>query len=209
MKPMNKRTLTLMTIAIMEFLVIVVDIALFVMGKISVATFWTVMIILGLASAPLFYFAARGITAGIKSPQEQAADEVDGFNLDELILSRTPESTIIEIVSLVILIAAWCVVGRNHFLHDDISFMVGVTVSVIFLLGDAYLPAHTVIYGKRHNLRQATVSARLKRVMAVLFSMSSLLNVLKWLHMPVLEYVCVAVLVLTYIVFRYVMHRAR
>ena len=158
MKSMNKRTLTLVVLAVMEFVVVAMVIALFVMGRISDTTFWIVWIVLGLVSVPVIYYVVRDITAGIKSPWEQASEDANGINLEELILPRTKESTIVELLTLIVLIAAWWIVGAHHFMHDEAHVLIGATLSAIFLLGTAYYPANSSIFGKLHNLKQVNIS---------------------------------------------------
>ncbi len=62
-------------LAIIDLLVVAIATIMFENGRISDYTFWDEMIVTGLVSVPLFYLTARGITAGIKSPQEQAAGD--------------------------------------------------------------------------------------------------------------------------------------
>ena len=77
MKPLNKRTLTLTAATAMGVIIVAMVIALFMEGKISDTTFWIVWIVLGLVSAPVIYLIVHGITSGIKSPREQAAELAD------------------------------------------------------------------------------------------------------------------------------------
>ena len=209
MKTMNKKTLPLAIIAVMEVIIVALVIALFVMGSISDTTFWTVWIVLGLASVPVIYFVVRGVTAGIKSPQEKAAQEADDLNLDEIRLPRTIKSTLVELLTLVLLIAAWWIAVANHSLHSAPDVFICVTIWAIFLLAEAYFPVSSFIFGKMRNSRQVYISALHKRVLAVVLAATGLIRACASIYTSVMDIVLVAVLVLTYAAFRIVQYKAK
>lgn len=206
MKPLNKRTLAIVAFAITEFLILGIIIGLFVMGRISDTTFWTALIVTCLAIPPLVYLATRRITDGIKTPQEQAADII---NLDELHVPRTPESTIIEIISIALIGVAWCIILSSHALRESIELMVALTISVISLLVNAYIPSNSFLFGKLNNLRQVQISIRVKRILAVIFSIYAAFYVCSCFNTRVLGYVFLGVTALTIIVFRIIQDKAR
>lgn len=195
-----------MAFAITEFLILGIIIGLFVMGRISDTTFWTALIVTCLAIPPLVYLATRRITDGIKTPQEQAADII---NLDELHVPRTPESTIIEIISIALIGVAWCIILSSHALRESIELMVALTISVISLLVNAYIPSNSFLFGKLNNLRQVQISIRVKRILAVIFSIYAAFYVCSCFNTRVLGYVFLGVTALTIIVFRIIQDKAR
>jgi hypothetical protein len=209
MKPTNKRTLIIVALAIMEFLVMSIIIGSFVMGRISSTTFWTALIVTCLAMPPLAFLATRHITSGIKSPQEQAASAADDFNLDELIAPRTPESTIIEIISIALLIIAWYIILTSHSSYRDIRFLGTLTIAIIGLLVNAYIPDNSFLFGKLNNIKQVQISIRLRRILAVIFSIYATLYTCTCFNTTVLGYVFLGITALTIIVFRIIQDKAR
>lgn len=208
MKPTNKRTLIIVALAIMEFLVMAIIIGSFVMGRISSTTFWTALIVTCLAMPPLAFLATRYITSGIKSPQEQA-EGADDFNLDELIAPRTPESTIIEIISIALLIIAWYIILTSHSSYRGIRFLGTLTIAIIGLLVNAYIPGNSFLFGKFNNIRQVQISIRLRRILAVIFSIYAALYTCTCFNTTVLGYVFLGITALTIIVFRIIQDKAR
>lgn len=208
MKPMNKRTLTLTAATAMGVIIVAMVIALFMEGKISDTTFWIVWIVLGLVSAPVIYFLVHGITSGIKSPQEQAAELADDIDTDNLRLPRTPETTVIEATTAVILIAAVVAWIASHFAVLSGRHMAGFTMIPIWLLIRAYTPKPSFLWGEMHNLKQVYISARLMRILAMMIAFGGLLRACVWLYTPMMGHICNGLTLLTYIVGRIIQYRA-
>lgn len=209
MKPMNKRTLTIAVLAIIEFLIMAIIIGLFVMGRISDMTFWTALIVACLAIPPIVYLATRRITDGIKSPQEQAAYANDDLNLEQLFVPRTLESTIFEFFSIALLITAWYIILSSHGPYESIRDLAILTIAVVSLLVEAYLPVNSFFFGKLKNLGQVQISTRLKRTLAAILATYAVLRTCACFNTPVLGYVFLGITVLTFIVFRVIQHKAR
>ena len=165
---MNKRTLTLTAATAMGVIIVAMVIALFLEGKISETTFWIVWIVLGLASAPVIYLIVHGITSGIKSPREQAAELADDIDTDNLTLPRTPETTVIEATTAVILIAAAVAAIATDFAGLNVRSLFGFTILSTWLLINAYTPRPSFLWGEMHNLKQVYISSRLMRIMAIM-----------------------------------------
>lgn len=193
----NKNTAILL--AIMDVLVVGAVIMLHAMNRISDTTFWTVLIVACLIAAPLCYFAAHSLTAGIKSPQQQAADNADDIPLDGIELPRTPESTIFEAITGAIVIAATAVAIATHFEHIHGRALAGLPIITSWMLYSAYHPKPSFLWGEMHNLWQVRFSARLRRILAVMFATFILLRLCVWFNQPIIEHVGFAVIILTYI----------
>ena len=202
MKPLNKRTLTLSAATAMGVIIVAMVIALFMEGKISDTTFWIVWIVLGLVSAPVIYLIVHGITSGIKSPREQAAELADDIDTDNLTLPRTPETTVIEATTAVILIAAAVAAIVTHFAGLNGRGLAGFTILPTFLLISAYTPRPSFLWGEMHNLKQVYISARLMRILAIMIAFGGLMRACVWLYTPMMGHICNGVTLLTYIVGR-------
>ena len=208
MKPINKRTLTITAATAMGFIIVAMVIALFMEGKISDTTFWIVWIVLGLVSAPVIYFLVHGITSGIKSPREQAAELADDIDTDNLRLPRTPETTVIEATTAVILIAAAVAAIVTHFAGLNGRGLAGFTILPTFLLISAYTPRPSFLWGEMHNLKQVYISARLMRILAIIIAFGGLMRACVWLYTPMIGYICNGLTLLTYIVGRIIQVKA-
>ena len=208
MKPMNKITLTLTAATAMGVIIVAMVIALFMEGKISDTTFWIVWIVLGLVSAPVIYLIVHGITSGIKSPREQAAELADDIDTDNLRLPRTPETTVIEATTAVILIAAAVAAIVTHFAGLNGRGLAGFTILPTFLLISAYTPRPSFLWGEMHNLKQVYISARLMRILAIMIAFGGLMRACVWLYTPMMGHICNGVTLLTYIVGRIIQVKA-
>ena len=208
MKPMNKRTLTLTAATAMGVIIVAMVIALFLEGKISETTFWIVWIVLGLASAPVIYLIVHGITSGIKSPREQAAELADDIDTDNLTLPRTPETTVIEVTTAVIVIAAAVAAIATDFAGLNVRSLYGLTILSTWLLINAYTPRPSFLWGEMHNLKQVYISARLMHILAIMIAFVGLLRACVWLYTPMMGYICSGLTLLTYIVGRIIQVKA-
>ena len=208
MKPMNNRTLTLVILAVMEFIAVAMVIALFFMGKISDTTFWIACIVLGLVSAPVIYFLVHDITSGIKSPREQAAELADDIDTDKLRLPRTPETTVLEVTTAAILIAAAVAAIVTHFEGLNGRGLAGFTILPTWLLVRAYAPRPSFLWGEMHNLEQVYISARLMRILAIMIAFGGLLRACVWLYTPMMGNILFGIILLTYIVGRIIQRKA-
>ena len=209
MKPMNKRSLTLTVVTVMELIAVAIIFALFMEGKISDTTFWIVWIVLGFVSAPVIYLIVHGITSRIKSPREQAAELADDIDTDDLELPRTPETTVIEVTTAAILIAAAVACIVTHFAGLNGRHLAGFTMLSIWLLIDAYTPRPSFLWGEMHNFKQVYISARLMRILAILIAIGGLLRACVWLYTPVMGHICNGITLLTYIAGRIIQLKSR
>lgn len=190
------------TLAIIDLLVVAIATIMFVNGRISDYTFWVVMIVAGLVSLPLFYLTARGITAGIKSPQEQAADDAGDIPLADIKLPRSVESTLFEVITGALVIAATAVAIATHFQYISGRALAGLPIITSWLLISAYTPTPSFLWGEVHNMWQARCSARLRRILALMFASFILLKLCNWIFTPQIGNVTGAAFILTYIVGR-------
>lgn len=201
MSAMNRKYMILV-LGIIDLLTVALIIELAAMDKISETTFWTVLIVACLAATPLFYLVAHGITAGIKSPQEQAAELADDIDTDNLKLPRTIETTVFEAITVAILIAAVVVWFATHYAGLDGRGMAGFVILPTWLLIRAYTPRPSFLWGEMHNIEQVQISTRLMRILAVMIAIGGLLRACVWFYTPVMGDICNGVTLLTYIVGR-------
>lgn len=205
----TSRKISAIALACIDILVVAITIALFFLDKISDTTFWTVMIIACLVAAPLFYLASHSITAGIKSPQEQAAADANDIAIDDLELPRTLESTIIEAITIIVLIALTVVGFTTHFQNISGRNLAGVTLITTWLLSSAYTPRPSFFWGEMHNLWQVRCSARLHRILALMFAGYMLLRLCEGGYSPMVGNVYGVIIILTYIAGRIIQIKGR
>lgn len=190
---------SIIVLAIIAVLTVALIISLAALNKISETTFWTVLIVACLAATPVFYLVAHRMTAGIKSPQEQAAELADDIDLDEVKLPRTLETTILEATTATILIAAIVAWFSNHCAGLDGRGMAGFVILSTWLLIRAYAPRPSLLWGEMHNLEQVQISARLMRILAIMIALGGLLRVCVWFYTPAMGHICNGVTLLSYI----------
>jgi hypothetical protein len=201
MSAMNRKYMILV-LGIIDLLTVVLIIALAAMDKISETTFWTALIVVCLAATPLLYLVSHSVTAGIKSPQEQAAELGDDIDTDNLKLPRTLETSIFEAITATILIAALVAWFTTHCAGLDGRGMAGFVMLPIWLLIRAYTPRPSFLWGEMHNLVQVYISARLMRILAIMIAIGGLLRACIWFYTPVMGDICNGVTLLNYIVGR-------
>lgn len=136
-----------------------------------------------------------------------------GFDPSLIEVPRTREGTIFEALVGLILAGAWAVAIATHLIdgvnRHAISLFV-LTIADIVILSDVYTPGIKSRMRKYNNAKQVALDIRMCRVLAVEFALLVLMSALPseyyqtwWL------YILAAAFLITYAIFRYLIHKAR
>ena len=136
-----------------------------------------------------------------------------GFDPSLIEVSRTREGTIFEVLAGLILASAWAVALATHLIdgvdRHAISMFV-LTAADIIILSDVYSPGIKSRMRKYTNAKQVALDIRMCRCFAVEFALLELLSALPteyykrwWL------FILAAAFLITFAVFRYLIHKAR
>lgn len=103
----------------------------------------------------------------------------EGFDIKKVKVPRTKEGTIMEVIAVLLLIAAWTVSLAKHQFSgaDGQNWLVGIivlTVASILLLAGSYIPKFFNNARELHNMRQVMISVRLCRILAIEFAVTVL-----------------------------------
>lgn len=136
-----------------------------------------------------------------------------GFDPSLIEVPRTREGTILEALAGLILAGAWAVAIATHLIDGVNRYAIGLfvlTVADITILCDVYSPGIKSRMRKYTNAKQVALDIRMCRFMAVEFALVVLLYALPrdyyqtwWL------YILAAIFVITFAIFRYLIHKAR
>ena len=209
MKPLNRKR-ALWALAILEAIVILPLCVLQGMGKMSGLTF-----VLTLFSI-LFLSLAAVVLILYKYPITTFIPKA-GFDPDSVHVGRTREGTIFEVITGTIVAAAWAIaLASRHFIGDggeilyrEIFDMVMLTSFIAFLLIDVYTPSFLFLAGKLTNVKQVGLAVRMDRILALIIAAFLILYVIPALHLNWLAVCLIALFLVTVIVFRIFIHKAK
>ena len=103
----------------------------------------------------------------------------EGFDIKKVKVPRTKEGTIMEVITVLLLIAAWTVSLVKHQFSgaESQNWLVGIialTFACIMLLAGSYFPRFIKNARELHNMRQVMISVRLCRILAIEFAVTVL-----------------------------------
>lgn len=209
MKPLN-RNRAFVALAVIEAIIVIPLLALMGIGKMSTLTsvlsLFTILF-LSLA-AVVFILYKYPITTFIPNA---------GFDPDSVHVGRTREGTIFEVITGLLVAAAWAIaLVSRHFIGDggeilyrEIFDMVMLTLCIAFLLIDVYTPSFLFLAGKLTNVKQVGLAVRMDRILALIIAVFLVLYVTPALHYNWLAVCIFALFLVTVIVFRIFIHKAK
>ena len=180
------------------------------MGKMSSLTF-----VLALFTI-LFLSLAAVVLILYKYPITTFIPKAD-FDPDSVHVGRTREGTVFEIITGIFVAAAWAIaLVSRHFigadgeiLYREIFDMVMLTSCIAFLLIDVYTPSFLFLAGKLTNVKQVGLAVRMDRILALIIAVFLVLYIIPALHLNWLAVCLFALFLVTVIVFRVLIHKAK
>ena len=140
------------------------------------------------------------------------------FDIEKVKVPRTKEGTIMEVIAVLLLIAAWTVSLTKHQFSGDEgqSWLVGIialSVASIVLLTVSYFPRFfNNARNELHNMRQVMISVRLSRVLVIEFALMVLGNAISGELMSnnsVWLWICVIVVIITALSAKFFIYKAK
>lgn len=106
-------------------------------------------------------------------------NENEQFDIKKVKVPRTKESTIMEVIAVLLLIAAWTVsLAKHQFSGADgqnwLVCIIALTIASILLLAVCYRPKFFNYSRELRNMRQVMIMVRSSRVMAIEFALTVL-----------------------------------
>jgi hypothetical protein len=139
------------------------------------------------------------------------------FDINKIKVPRTREGFIMEAVAAMLLIGAWVVALARHefasaFYGEWYAILIGVTILVVALLVSAYFPKFINHSRQFSNVRQVMLNVRMTRVLAIELALMLFVDKLmdgKLLSHTLLPIIPASVMVITALVFLYLIRRAK
>jgi len=211
MKHLN-RNLYLIMMGIVEVLFFTYMIVLYKKGIIEVQDFNTSCIHL----AVIVIFGT--IIALYKRPKSEKGNE-DGFDPCLIEVPHTREGIHFEVITMLILAGAWIMAiatdrfwvfeGFFSYLGPLLMFILTI-ITITILLGVVYLPAFKTRMRKYTNMKQVGLDIRMYRVLAVEFALFVMMYALPLdSYDPNCLYIFPGVILVTAVIFRYLIYKAR
>ena len=209
MKPLNRKH-ALWALAILEAIVIIPLCVLQGMGKMSGLTFV-------LALFTILFLSLAAVVLILYKYPITTAEKKEGFDPDSVHVGRTREGTTFEVITGLLVAAAWAIaLASRHFIGDggeilyrEIFDMVMLTSCIAFLLIDVYTPSFLFLAGKLTNVKQVGLAVRMDRSLALIIAVFLILYATPALHYNWLAVCIFALFLVTVIVFRIFIHKAK
>ena len=122
--------------------------------------------------------------------------EQEKFDLKKVKVYRTPEGTIFEAITLVILLIAWIVsIATQKLATTDDWIGMGVfSIVIIVCLLCAYSPSHINLFNiPLRNIRQVELSIRMVRILSVGLALMSLTVAIVGPNSPLTKVLCIGI----------------
>ena len=208
MKPLNRKS-AFSVFAVVETIITLLLIVSWGMGKLSHLTFMLSLFTI------LFLSLAAVVFILYKYPATTA--EKGGFDPDTVHVGRTREGTICEVITGLIIAAAWIIALATHFfigedggiLYKEFFYMLLFTLMIVVALIDTYTPSDLHLAGKLTNAKQVALAVRMNRIMALLLAMLLITWVIPKWHYNWLAICWLALAFGVFIVFRILIHKAK
>ena len=139
------------------------------------------------------------------------------FDIKKVKVPRTKEGTIMEVIAVLLLIAAWTISLAKHQFSgaEGQNWLVGIialTFACILLLAGCYLPQFFSNARRLHNMRQVMISVRLSRVLSIEFALMTLGGAISGDLMDnnsVWMWICVIVITITALSTSFLIYKAK
>lgn len=148
---------------------------------------------------------------------KQSDQSQEIFDIKKLKVGRTIEGTILEAITVMLLIGTWVIALIKHqfgggMQNEWLQVAIIISIAAIALLVVAYFPRYMKNAHQLRNIRQVLISIRLFRVMAVEFALMILCNAVSggtMLGQPFWTSTAVAVIIITCLIFFLLIIRAK
>ena len=148
---------------------------------------------------------------------KQSDQSQEKFDIKKIKVGRTIEGTILEAITVMLLIGTWVIALARHqfdggMQNEWLQVAIIISIAAIALLVVAYFPRYMKNAHQLRNIRQVLISIRLFRVMAVEFALMILCNAFSggtMLGQPFWTSAAVAVIIITCLIFYLFIIRAK
>ena len=139
------------------------------------------------------------------------------FDIKKIRVGRTIEGTILEAITVMLLIGTWVIALAKHqfgggMQNEWLQVAMIISIAAIALLVVAYFPRYMKNAHQLRNIRQVLISIRLFRVLAVEFALMILCNAISggtMIGQPFWTSTAVAVIIITCLIFYLFIIRAK
>ena len=148
---------------------------------------------------------------------KQSDQSQEIFDIKKIKVGRTIEGTILEAITVMLLIGTWVIALIKHqfgggMQNEWLQVAIIISIAAIALLVVAYFPRLMKNAHQLRNIRQVLISVRLFRVLAVEFALMILCNAISggtMLGQPFWTSTAVAVIIITCLIFYLLIIRAK
>ena len=148
---------------------------------------------------------------------KQSDQQQEKFDIKKIKVGRTIEGTILEAITVMLLIGTWVIALAKHqfsggMQNEWLQVAMIISIAAIALLVVAYFPRYMKNAHQLSNMRQVLISVRSLRVLAVEFALMILCNAIAggtMLGQPFWTSIALAVIILTSLIFYLFIIRAK
>ena len=148
---------------------------------------------------------------------KQSDQQQEKFDIKKIKVARTIEGTILEAITVMLLIGTWVIALTKHqfdggMQNEWLQVAIIISIAAIALLVVAYFPRYMKNAHQLRNIRQVLISVRSFRVLAVEFALMLLCNAISggtMIGQPFWTSAAVAVIIITCLVFYLLVIRAK
>ena len=148
---------------------------------------------------------------------KQSDQSQEIFDIKKIKVGRTIEGTILEAITVMLLIGTWVIALTKHqfgggMQNEWLQVAIIISIAAIALLVVAYFPRLMKNAHQLRNIRQVLISVRSFRVLAVEFALMILCNAISggtMMRQPFWTSTAVAVIIITSLIFYLLIIRAK
>ena len=148
---------------------------------------------------------------------KQSDQQQEKFDIKKIKVGRTIEGTILEAITVMLLIGTWVIALTKHqfvggMQNEWLQVAMIISIAAIALLVVAYFPRYMKNAHQLSNIRQVLISVRSLRVLAVEFALMILCNAISggtMIGQPFWTSTAVAVIIITCLIFFLLIIRAK
>ena len=148
---------------------------------------------------------------------KQSDQQQEKFDIKKIKVARTIEGTILEAITVMLLIATWVIALTKHqfdggMQNEWLQVAIIISIAAVALLVVAYFPRYMKNAHQLRNIRQVLISVRSFRVLAVEFALMLLCNAISggtMIGQPFWTSAAVAVIIITCLIFYLLVIRAK
>ena len=148
---------------------------------------------------------------------KQSDQQQEKFDIKKIKVARTIEGTILEAITVMLLIGTWVIALTKHqfdggMQNEWLQVAIIISIAAVALLVVAYFPRYMKNAHQLRNIRQVLISVRSFRVLAVEFALMLLCNAISggtMIGQPFWTSAAVAVIIITCLIFYLLVIRAK